>query len=182
MRTIINALMALTLLIGPISHGQTKEQMAGFWVMPDGAAVVEIYQTDGEDWAIRISALRDPHFTAADKNAPIGEARTDINNPDSQKRTRALKGLKIGDGFKFTEGALTHGRIYDPGSGKAYRAELKMTPGGLLDVRGFVGLSFIGKTMYWYPYFEYQQRTNDMFYRVDAMSMHLKDEATGESE
>ena len=33
------------------------QSLAGFWVMPDGAAVVEIYTVDVEQWAIRIAAL-----------------------------------------------------------------------------------------------------------------------------
>lgn len=145
------------------------QPLAGFWVMPDGAAVVEIYAVDVEQWAVRIAALRDPFFTEADGDVPHGTARTDINNPEPNKRHRSLIGLEIGEGFRLVDNKLAKGKIYDPGSGNTYKAELRVTPSGLLDVRGYIGLSFIGKTMYWHPFDDYAQRTSAM---LDAIAEH----------
>lgn len=168
MRNLRNVLGLLALLFCSTLLGGTEYQMEGFWVMPDGAAIVEIFQTDAEEWNIRIIALRDPYFTDADRNAHIGMIRTDINNPDAKQRNRSLKGVVIGRGFQYVDGTLTGGHIYDPGSGKTYRSELQLTDGGLIDVRGFVGISFLGKTMYWFPYSEYQERTEEMFHQVST--------------
>ena len=43
------------------------------------------------------------------------------------------------------------GEILDPKTGKIYRAKLNLEDGGKkLNVRGFIGLSFLGRTQVWY--------------------------------
>ncbi|HWZ30438.1 MAG TPA: DUF2147 domain-containing protein [Bryobacteraceae bacterium] len=44
------------------------------------------------------------------------------------------------------------GRILDPDSGKAYRCLMALEDAGKkLKVRGFIGVSMLGRTQYWYP-------------------------------
>ena len=43
------------------------------------------------------------------------------------------------------------GQIIDPTKGKVYKAKLKLREDGKLEVRGFIGFSFIGRTQVWEP-------------------------------
>ena len=52
--------------------------------------------------------------------------------------------------FKY-EGNNTweDGKIYDPETGKEYSCKIKLTNANQLDVRGFIGVSLIGRTDSW---------------------------------
>jgi len=155
------------------------DEFVGKWVMPDGAALLEIIPVSNEErsiissshrklpqrvaiYQIRLLALRDPEFTSADGDVPIGKMRTDIHNPEKALRQHPLQGMILGDGFYQQDDALVGGKIYDPGSGNIYRAELKPTADGMLEVRGFLGISLFGRTMHWH-------RAEPFFARVTAM-------------
>ena len=50
-----------------------------------------------------------------------------------------------GDG----DGKWSGGFIYDPNSGKTYRGKLRLVDTNTLEVRGFIGISLIGRTETW---------------------------------
>jgi uncharacterized protein (DUF2147 family) len=139
---------------------------SGEWVMADGSAVVAITQNQHE-WQIRILAVRDAAYTSADDGLQSGEPRVDLHNPDQSLRSRGLEQLLIGEGFTLDGDSLTGGRIYDPGTGNNYKSALTLMPDGLLQVRGFIGISLLGRTMYWYPLEEYRARMTTMLGVVD---------------
>ncbi len=61
-----------------------------------------------------------------------------------------VKGLDILSGFHFdSDKKWEDGTIYNPRDGKTYSCYLKILEDGRLKVRGFVGISIIGKTNYW---------------------------------
>ncbi len=134
---------------------------SGEWVMADGSAIVAIEQTQ-DAWQIRILAIRDPAYTSADDGPQAGEPRIDLHNPNQALRSRGLEQLLIGEGFTLDGDTLTGGRIYDPGSGNSYKSTLTLMPDGLLQVRGFIGISLLGRTMYWYPLKEHNARMTAM--------------------
>lgn len=70
--------------------------------------------------------------TGAQKNAPI-------------------IGMTVVSGLKETgEGQYEGGKVFDPKSGKTYSAKAKITNGGKsLELRGFVGVSLLGRTQTW---------------------------------
>jgi uncharacterized protein (DUF2147 family) len=43
------------------------------------------------------------------------------------------------------------GTIYDPGNGKKYKCKIWLRKDGNLKVRGFVGVSLIGRNEIWTP-------------------------------
>lgn len=163
-------LLAATQMVNAQPAG--GEAFTGEWVMADGSAVVAIAQHQHE-WQIRILAVRDPAYTSADDGLPRGEPRVDLHNPDQALRSRGLGQLLIGEGFTLEGDALTGGRIYDPGSGNNYKSTLTLMPDGLLQVRGFIGISLLGRTMYWYPLAEYKARMTAMLGIVDDRSASL---------
>jgi uncharacterized protein (DUF2147 family) len=78
-----------------------------------------------------------------------GKPKTYVNNSNAAKKTRPLLKLQILRHFEKT-GAKTYdnGEIYDPKNGKTY--DCKITHNGkTLSVRGYVGISMIGRTTTW---------------------------------
>lgn len=53
--------------------------------------------------------------------------------------------LVSGDG----DGRWSVGQIYDPNSGKTYSCKLKLIDRNTLYVRGYIGISLIGRTETW---------------------------------
>ncbi len=143
------------------------DDILGRWVMPDGSALIEVYKAN-TGYAVRILALRDEYFTIAHGDVPVGETRQDVHNPNKSLRKRLLTGLDIAWGFEYADGIWQGGDIYDPGSGSTYSCELKLVEGGLLKVRGYMGLSLLGRTLYW-------QRAKDFKSQINTMLAGLVD-------
>jgi uncharacterized protein (DUF2147 family) len=79
-----------------------------------------------------------------------GRPKRDHRNPDARLRDRPLCGLRILSGFKRTgEGAWSAGQIYNPSDGRTFSSTMTLESDGGLRVRGYVGLSLIGKTVEW---------------------------------
>ena len=71
-------------------------------------------------------------------------------NPDPELRDRLLLGLTIMDGFTFAgDGKWKSGRIYDPNSGKTYKCKLTLVDANTLELRGYIGISLLGRTETW---------------------------------
>jgi uncharacterized protein (DUF2147 family) len=47
------------------------------------------------------------------------------------------------------DGAWSDGTIYDPSSGRTYRCELRLDGDDRLRLRGYVGVSWLGRTTRW---------------------------------
>lgn len=109
--------------------------IAGHWLTPDGTAVIAVGPC-GTNFCGRIVRVI--------KGPPSGPA-VDARNPDPKLRSRPLVGVPIltalvPDGEKWT------GQVYDPKSGRTYRA-IVARDGAKLKVQGCI--SFICKTMLW---------------------------------
>ncbi|QEL21992.1 DUF2147 domain-containing protein [Bosea sp. F3-2] len=65
-------------------------------------------------------------------------------------RNAPVVGLVILSGLKKDGGDYTGGQILDPDCGKIYSSKISLTDGGRkLDVRGFVGVSLLGRSQTW---------------------------------
>lgn len=131
-------MLCCLLLVGPVAAAPSD--IAGTWLSGDGDGLIKI-QVDGGTITARIlgSPTPDPE-----------RAKTDVRNPDPALRDRPLVGLDIFDGFIYDgDGQWSGGFIYDPNSGKTYRGKLRLVDGNTLEVRGFIGISLIGRTDTW---------------------------------
>ncbi|MCZ6828600.1 MAG: DUF2147 domain-containing protein [Gammaproteobacteria bacterium] len=81
--------------------------------------------------------------------SPVGKPRLDIHNTDSSLRGRPIQGLTIATGLHYERGRWRGGRIYNPASGKTYRCEMELAADGYLEVRGYIGIAALGRTLYW---------------------------------
>jgi uncharacterized protein (DUF2147 family) len=112
----------------------------GLWKTED--AQIEIFEADGKLNG-KIAAL-DKQYTTD------GIEKTDISNPDPAKRSRPLIGLIFMSGFTQQGiGHWEHGTIYDPKTGNTYASTLEYDGGNTLKVRGYIGISLIGRSVVW---------------------------------
>ena len=112
--------------------------MLGNWITPD-QSIVQVHTCEGDHLCVRIA-------TIARKDVP----RVDAQNPDPALRTRPFCGLEIGTGFtQDGPEAAKGGKIYDPDSGKTYSAQMQGS-GDTLHLRGFIGVSLLGRTETWH--------------------------------
>jgi uncharacterized protein (DUF2147 family) len=112
----------------------------GTWLSGDGDGLVAVRVIGSE---ISATLLGSP-------NKDRGRAKTDIKNPDPALRERALVGLEIFSGFRYDgDGEWGGGQIYDPNSGKTYSCKLRLLDQNTLKVRGYIGISLIGRTEIW---------------------------------
>ena len=73
----------------------------------------------------------------------------DERNPDATLRSRPICKLTIGTGFNLKDPDHGEdGRIYDPESGKTYKAAMS-SEGNALHLRGYVGFKAFGRSETW---------------------------------
>ena len=112
----------------------------GLWKTED--AQIEIFEVDGK-LSGKIAALNKEYTSD-------GIEKTDISNPDPAKRSRPLIGLVFMRGFTPEgSGRWDHGTIYDPKTGNTYASFLEYGGGDTLKLRGYIGISLIGRTAVW---------------------------------
>ena len=73
----------------------------------------------------------------------------DTNNPAPARRSRKLLGLKIASGFWKQGNAWVGGSLYDSSKGKTYKGKIWLDGKDKLKMRGYVGVSLIGRTAEW---------------------------------
>ena len=128
-------------LMATSTSAQQKDPIEAIWNNEEGTAKVQIYRAKNDKYYGKITWLKEP--------VKDGKQRTDINNPDKTKRDEPLMGLIILKGFeKSGDDEYEDGTIYDPKNGKTYSCIITRK-GNKLDVRGYVGFSWIGRTTTW---------------------------------
>lgn len=136
--------IALTLFLlvntGLISYAQ-KDKIEGLWYNEEKTAKIEVYKAvDGKFWG-KIVWLKEPMRNGAPK--------VDEKNPKPALRKAPLIGLVMLRHFKIDdETTYNDGEIYDPKNGKTYSCKITYK-GDKLDVRGYIGISLIGRTTVW---------------------------------
>lgn len=121
----------------------------GMWVTADGKARIEIVHND-QTYEGRIVWLKEPLYPADDDKGMAGQPKVDRENPDKTLKTRPVIDLLLIQGFKYAgDNVWDGGTIYDPESGKTYSCTMTLKMDGTLKVRGYVGISWFGRTEIW---------------------------------
>jgi uncharacterized protein (DUF2147 family) len=120
------------------------------------SAIVGTWESDQKD--VRMQYLKDgDHYVARLLWGnlvvePDGvTSKKDVKNPDEKLRSRDIIGIVSLTGLKWTGEEYTGGKIYDPPSGKTYNCKAWMD-GDKLQLRGYLGISLLGKTVSWHRY------------------------------
>jgi len=147
-KTLIAPLMLALLLWTAVVQGADGDAILGYWKTPDGDAQFEIYKC-GPEYCGRIAQLEEPVYPPKDKDL-AGLPKIDLKNPDARLRNRKLLGLTILEGFRYKGGNTWAGRIYNPEDGNTYKCRLSVAGRGeRLKVRGYLGVSLLGRTQTW---------------------------------
>lgn len=109
----------------------------GLWFNEEKEAKIQFYEQGGKLYG-KIVWLKEPQDNGKDK--------TDKNNPKPELRNKPVVGLVILTGFEKDGKNWKNGDIYDPKSGKTYSSTIKWAGDRQLNIRGYIGVSLIGKT------------------------------------
>jgi len=136
-------LLFLFTLAAPKLQAQTgADAVLGVWKNGEGTGFIQITKKENKYFG-KIVWLK----VANDAD---GKARTDINNPEDKLRNRPLKGMENMRDFIFVgNNRWEEGRIYDPKNGNDYSCNMSLTAPNTLEVRGFIGISLLGRTDIW---------------------------------
>jgi uncharacterized protein (DUF2147 family) len=119
------------------------DSIQGVWKTGEGNAMVRIYK-NGEKYQGKVVWLKEPI------DPETGKAKVDKFHPEEASRTRSVLGLINVWGFVYQEKNLwSEGNIYDPKNGNTYSCTIKMINSNTIEVRGFIGVSLIGRTDTW---------------------------------
>lgn len=137
-------LATLTLLFASSALAQ-EATAVGRWTTIDDEtkkpkSVIAIYEENGKLYGKIEKLFREPN---------------EEPNPVCDKCEGALKnqpivGMVILRDLKKDDDEWSGGTILDPGNGKTYKCKISVEDGGKkLKVRGYIGLSLIGRTQHW---------------------------------
>ena len=126
----------------------TKQQtnpdaIIGSWKNGEGTGIIQIYK-NGEKYQGKITWLKETN------DPETGKPKLDKKHPDEKNHSRPVMGLVNMWGFTHTaDKEWTGGKIYDPKNGKTYSCKIAMENNNTLKVRGYIGISLIGRTDTW---------------------------------
>ncbi|WP_338764733.1 DUF2147 domain-containing protein [Bernardetia sp. ABR2-2B] len=144
----ITKIFTLLFLIGLFSafvpQDSPNAKVLGKWKTIDdetkvAKSIIEIYEVNGKVHG-KISELLD------------GVSQDETCKECKGKRAgKKLVGMEIMYGLeKDGDNEWEDGKIYDPNNGKEYSCEIKLVSADKLEVRGYIGFSFVGRSQNWY--------------------------------
>lgn len=123
----------LCLFVG-LGFAQNKaSDVVGNYMVPAKDGALQVYESKGKYYG-KLVLIKDP-------------AKLDVNNPDKSKQSQKVLGMNIMNDFVFDgKDTWQDGTIYDPKNGKTYSCKITRNEKGDLNVRGFIGISLLGRT------------------------------------
>lgn len=121
-----------------------SQQVLGKWKTIDdetgkAKSVVEIFKaTDGKIYGKIVKIL-----TPGQENKKCTEC-------DGSNKNKPIVGMIIINGLSKDGDEFSGGTILDPNNGKKYKCYITLEGKDKLKVRGYLGVSLIGRTQYWY--------------------------------
>ncbi len=140
-----STIIMFVLLAGKQVNAQKSSDVIGVWLNADKDAHVEVYQ-QGNKFFGKIVWMKDPI------DPVTGKPKVDNLNPDPALQSRPKMGLILLNNFVFDEDEWTDGEIYDPKNGKTYSCYMEfedLSDLNTLKIRGYIGVSLVGRTTYW---------------------------------
>lgn len=114
-----------------------EDEIEGIWERSDKSAQIRVTVEGGElSFTLHSLAVKDRLY--------------DSKNPDPSLRKRKLIGLKLAQGFKKEGEKWTGGTVYSSKSGKTYQGKIWLEGKDTLIMRGYKGVSLLGKSASWH--------------------------------
>jgi uncharacterized protein (DUF2147 family) len=117
-----------------IIFAQGENAILGNWLTTDKDAKIEIFR-EGNEFFGKVVWLQEP--------LEDGKPKVD------KKSNEPIMGMLLLNNFQYNDGVWEDGTIYDPKNGKTYSCTIKKKDSDTLEVRGYVGISLIGRTVEW---------------------------------
>lgn len=139
----LQILCAITIcfIIFQVQAKAQADKIEGVWYNDVKSAKIEIYKANNGKFFGKIIWLQEP--------LENGKPKLDRKNNDEKLRNRPIIGLPILRNFqKDGENKYVNGTIYDPKNGKTYDCKITYK-GKSLDIRGYIGISLLGRTTTW---------------------------------
>ncbi len=136
---------ALTVLAFVASTAWAQETPVGQWKTIDDEtgqpkSIVEIVEEQGK---LKGNVLKLFPTPGQDPNPKCDKCK-------DERKDQPIVGLNILWGLEKRDSDWGNGHILDPKNGKTYKAKMKVIEGGKkLEVRGFLGISLLGRTQTW---------------------------------
>lgn len=120
-----------------------SDDIVGYWLNEEQDGKIQIYKENGKYFG-KLIWLKNPI------DDETGKPKLDKKNPDDALKTRPTKGIILMSDFVFDgEDVWDDGEIYDPKSGSLYSCYVKLESMDKMKVRGYIGISLLGRTTYW---------------------------------
>lgn len=139
----MNSVLGLVLFLMTTFYVQ-GQNVIGKWKTIDdetgkAKAIVDVYEKSGKIYGKVIAILEEEHK----KDLCVNCSGEDKNKP--------IIGMIIIKGLSEIENnEYGSGKILDPKTGKVYRCFIHLEEKDKLKVRGYIGISILGRTQYWY--------------------------------
>ncbi len=141
----LKCLLAVTLLLPGLASAQASTPV-GLWKTIDDVtgkerSYVRIVEVAGE---LQGKVEKIFRFPGDDPENLCEECK-------GERKNQPIVGMTILWGLKNEGDSWKGGKILDPDNGKTYRCKMTMSDDGReLDVRGYIGISLIGRTQTWH--------------------------------
>lgn len=132
-----------TILSSFVYQDTQADRLIGVWEPSNGRARVKVEKI-GAKYYGKIVWLKEPI------DPVTKQPKTDKNNPDPNLQNIPLKGFRMLKDFVYDgKEEWNEGTIYDPLNGSTYSSTIKMTDINSLEIRGYIGVSALGRTDIW---------------------------------
>jgi uncharacterized protein (DUF2147 family) len=126
--------------LGVLANDEQQSRVLGNWLTQAKDGIIQISVAAGGAYEGRIVGGSHP-------------GRVDEKNPDPALRGKPLRGQVIMRDLHYDGDAkLSGGTIYEPDTGRSYKCLIELIAPDSLKVRGFIGVSLLGKSQIWTRY------------------------------
>lgn len=141
--------VCMLVLCGFSTTAQTAaDKILGVYLVKDDQSSekvkIRIYKNSDGTYSGRIIWVENPYFKD-------GTLKRDIKNPDKSKRNTPGDKIQMLFHFRYDAKAKkwVDGEIYDPVHGKTYKCQMWFLDDTTLQLRGYIGVPAIGRSMKW---------------------------------
>lgn len=135
-------IIVVSIIANTCALAQKPDAILGTWLPSNNKAHVKIERVNNKYYGT-IIWLREPIDPETKK------AKVDKNNPEASLKSKPVIGLKLLKDLEFDEDEWTDGTVYDPENGKTYSCTVTLKDANTIDMRGYIGFSFIGRSDIW---------------------------------